>query len=169
MEEQGPGGTRITVRTQLIPGDIGDIISLHGRTYSAEYAWDHRFEAYVAESLGAFAQRNDSVDERIWIAEKVGRIVGCVGIVKHVPTTAQLRWFLVTPDARGVGLGGLLIRDALQFCRDVGYRHVFLWTTSELTAAKHLYETMGFALTEQHESQLWGDSVIEQRYDLLLG
>jgi len=57
---------------------------------------------------------------------------------------------------------------ALGFCREQGYRSVFLWTFSELEAAAHLYRTHGFKLTEEKTHAIWGRVLTEQRYDLRL-
>src|SRR5437868_14584394 len=98
----------VSVRTDLRPGDIGAIVHLHGVLYAREYGFDATFEAYVAGPLAEFV-RSGSPRERLWIAERDGRIVGCVAIVAASPETAQLRWFLVDPSARGMGLGRKLL------------------------------------------------------------
>ena len=89
----------ITLRTELRPGDLGLIVHLHGVTYARERGFDPTFEAYVAGPLADMV-RAASPRERIWIAERDGRMVGCVAIVAAGPRMAQLRWFLVEPDAR---------------------------------------------------------------------
>jgi N-acetylglutamate synthase-like GNAT family acetyltransferase len=157
------------LRTELRPGDIGEIVRLHGMLYAQEYGWDHTFEAYVAESLARFALNYDPQRERFWVAEKDGRISGSIGIVDAGGGAAQLRWFLVVPSARGHGLGQRLIVEALAFTRQAQYRTIYLWTVRGLDAAAYLYKTQGFTLTEEHDSTQWGTTVREQRYDLPLG
>jgi ribosomal protein S18 acetylase RimI-like enzyme len=58
--------------------------------------------------------------------------------------------------------------EALQFCREQGYATVFLWTTSELSAARRLYTSFGFRKTEEKTHAIWGKEVTEERYDLHL-
>src|SRR5688500_13735635 len=106
-----------TIRTHLLPGDIGSIVHLHGILYAREYNFDYTFEAYVAGPLAAFALE-PSDRQRIWIAEHEDRIVGCVAIVEAEPDVAQLRWFLVDPVVRGMGLGRRLLEESVQFSRD---------------------------------------------------
>lgn len=55
----------------------------------------------------------------------------------------------------------MLFDKAIDFCREKGYKHVFLWTFSTLMAARHLYKTKGF-ITETHENNEWGTEVLEE-------
>jgi ribosomal protein S18 acetylase RimI-like enzyme len=157
----------ITVRTALRPGDLGYIIHLHGVIYARERGFDPTFEAYVAAPLAEFV-RAANLRERIWIAEQDGRIVGCVAVVATSPRTAQLRWFLVDPGARGVGLGRRLLGEAVAFCKESGYAEVILWTESALTAAAHLYQAAGFRKTEERPGRVWGVDLVEEKYELRL-
>jgi ribosomal protein S18 acetylase RimI-like enzyme len=157
----------ITLRTALRPGDLGTIIHLHGTIYDRERGFDPTFEGYVAEYLGKFACAA-SDRERIWLAERDARIVGCVAIVAAAPQTAQLRWFLVDPSARGAGLGKRLLREALAFCEACGYANVVLQTENALATAAHLYCTCGFRKVEEKPSRMGGRDVIEEKYELTL-
>lgn len=158
----------ISLRTNLLPGDIGAITRLHGVLYAREYGWPTMFEAYVAQGLAKFALDNDAVLDRIWIAELEGDVIGSIAIVHTTVSTAQLRWFLLDPCGRGIGLGRRLLEAALAFCREAGFDSVFLWTVRGLDAAIHLYHSAGFELTEEHPSDAWAAGVVEQRYDLTL-
>lgn len=48
------------------------------------------------------------------------------------------------PEARGLGLGKMLIQQALDFARSTGYRKVYLETMPELKKAMRVYEKFGF-------------------------
>ena len=157
----------IKIRNRLQPGDIGYLVFLHGTLYAAEQGWDHTFEAYVAGPFAEFA-KSHSERERIWIVERNGEVAGSIAIVDAADNKAQLRWLLLHPDLRGLGIGRMLIEEALSFCRDSRYSLVFLWTVSALTDAAKLYQAVGFRLTEEETRELWGTTVTEQRYDLIL-
>jgi GNAT superfamily N-acetyltransferase len=157
----------VTLRTEIRPGDLGEIVRLHGVVYAKEHGFGPTFEAYVAEPLARFAILG-SPRERLWIAERDGRIVGCVAIVAASPEVAQLRWFLVDPSARGHGLGTRLLDATIAFSRDRGYRSIVLWTVSALADAARLYRAKGFALTEEKRGRQWGVDVIEQKYEIAL-
>ena len=156
------------IRSSLEPGDIGWIVHLHGVLYAKEYGWNHTFDAYVAEGLAKFAVSFDAEKDRLWIAEKGEQIVGFIAITGHSETEAQLRWFLVHPTERGRGLGRTLLNNALEFCRQRKFRSVFLWTVSDLKAAAHLYRSMGFHKTEEKTHQIWGRTLTEEKYELVL-
>ncbi len=167
MDSNQSSTSAIAVRTDLRPGDLEAIVAFHGRVYSREYGFDKSFEDHVAGPLACFAASN-SPRQRIWIAEQAGRMIGCIAIVEADPETAQLRWFLVDPSARGRGLGKRLVNEAIAFSKDQGYQRVILWTVSALIAAAHLYRAAGFRRVEQKPGRLWGVEVVEEKYELQL-
>ncbi|MDP2885262.1 MAG: GNAT family N-acetyltransferase [Ignavibacteria bacterium] len=167
MDSASGQQSKIEIRHAFRPGDAGRLIELHGLLYAQEYGFDHTFEAYVARPLAEF-MLSQTPRERIWLVDSDGVLMGCVAIVKHSETEAQLRWFLLHPSLRGRGLGNRLVEEAVAFCRESGYERVFLWTVSSLLAAAQVYHKAGFRLAEEHAQELWGCKVTEQRYDLEL-
>ena len=160
--------TSVSIRTELRPGDLGAIMYFHGVLYAQEYGLDWTFELYIAQGYAEAAEALTSGKARLWVAEDAGKIVGSAAIVEHSPDTAQLRWFLVHPRARGQGLGRRLLKEAIEFSRANGDQTIFLWTLSHLEAAIHLYRTFGFQKAEEATHRLWGKTLTEERYDLNL-
>jgi GNAT superfamily N-acetyltransferase len=167
--------TDLTIRHDLRPGDMGRVIAMHGVLYAEEYGFDHGFEAYVAETMAELGRPARPGLDRLWVAERAcpkergGRLVGSIAILGRDDGVAQLRWFLVRPEARGRGLGRHLIDESLAFCRTAGYTSVYLWTVNGLDAAARLYVAAGFRKTEtKPPALLWGVQLAEERYDLAL-
>ena len=148
------------------PGDLGWVVESHGRLYAEEYGWGEDFEALVAGIAADFARQHDPQRERCWIAEIDGENVGSVFVVKKSETEAKLRLLLVTPRARGLGLGQRLVEECIQFSRQAGYRKLVLWTNSVLTAARHIYAKTGFRLVESEPNLEFGRDLVSETWEL---
>lgn len=157
----------ISIRTRLEPGDIGYVIYLHGALYGREYGYEIQFESYVAKGLCEFYEQYDPKRNRVWVCEHNERMIGFLLLMDR-GKAAQLRYFLIQPEYRGIGLGSKLLKLYMDFLRECGYRESYLWTTHELTTAAFLYTRLGFRLTEEKASTAFGKPLREQRYDLIL-
>ena len=126
------------------PGDMGWVVMKHGELYAREYQFGPGFEALVADIAAHFIRDFDPAWERGWIAKLAGERVGSVFVVRRSATVAQLRMLIVTPEARGLGLGKRLTDECIAFARQCGYRKMMLWTNGHLDAARGIYQSRGF-------------------------
>lgn len=157
----------ISIRTELRPGDIGCVTQMHGRLYSEEYNYGIQFESYVAKGLCEFYEKYNPERNRIWACEHNDRMIGFLLLMDR-GSAAQLRYFLIEPEYRGIGLGSKLLSLYMDFLIGCGFKTSYLWTTHELSTAASLYKKLGFRLTEEKESTTFGKLLREQRYDLVL-
>lgn len=158
----------VKIRTTLQPGDIGYMTYMHGIFHHKECGYGLSFEGYVAQGLNEFLQKYNPEKERVWICEYDNKIIGSLLLMDRGSGTAQLRYFIIKPEYRGIGLGKKLMEQFIEFLKEKNYRQCYLWTTSELTTAGELYKKFGFELSEEKESNEFNKPVTEQRYDLFL-
>lgn len=105
------------------------------------------------------------------VAEHDGRIVG--GVMLFPPATAtyggsveapprpELRMLAVSPEARGMGIGRLLVDECVRRARASGATELGLHTSKSLETAIRMYLRMGFVRTPEDDFQPDGAERIE--------
>ena len=146
--------TDIDIRHDLRPGDLGRLVALHGECYDSLPGFGLAFEAFVARTLSEYIL-DTGANGRIWLAERDGQLIGCTAIVLRDDQQAQLRWVLVDPTARGIGLGKNLLNRAIEFARDKACTSMFLETTDGLPESQQLYESLDFKVISNEPEMLW--------------
>jgi GNAT superfamily N-acetyltransferase len=159
---------RFVVLRDPQPGDMGWVVQQHGELYWREYGWNAEFEALVADIVAKMMASHDPAWERGWIAEVDGVRAGSVFVVKKSAEQAQLRLLLLTPEARGLGLGGRLTDACIAFAREKGYRQMILWTNSNLTAARAIYEKRGFKRVQSEPYHGYGCDLVGETWETTL-
>jgi GNAT superfamily N-acetyltransferase len=153
-----------------IPGAIGRIAELHAVYYHQEWRFGLYFEAKVATEMSHFLSRFKKNQDGFWTACNDERVQGSIVIdgLNAVSEGAHLRWYIVSPEMQGKGIGRLLLNHAIQFCRNLNYSQIYLWTFEGLESARCLYEQNGFRMAFQQEGSQWGTKVNEQKFILKL-
>ena len=144
----------ISIRHELRAGDLGRIVALHGECYEPLPGFGITFEAFVALTLADYVLEVGG-NGRIWLAEKDGRLIGCAALVLRGGGLGQIRWVLVEPAARGIGLGKDLVNRALDWGREQDCTRLFLETTDGLPESQTLYEALGFEVVSDEPAELW--------------
>lgn len=149
-------------------GDIGWIVHRQGVLYAEEYGWDATYEALVAEILSHFVKHFDPGAENAWVAERDGAVVGSIFLVKESARVAKLRLLYVEPTARGLGIGGRLVRECVADARKKGYETLALWTNGVLASARRIYQAAGFRLLREERHHSFGRDLVGQNWELTL-
>ncbi len=151
----------------LAPGDIGWIVHRQTVLYHQEYGWDWTYEGLASRILGAFVEGFDPVREDGWIAERHGAIVGSIFLMKGDEAgLARLRLLYVEPDARGHGLGRMLVETCIGRARELGYSRLTLWTNDVLVSARRIYQAAGFRLTAEAPHHSFGHDLVGQTWEM---
>jgi ribosomal protein S18 acetylase RimI-like enzyme len=125
-------------------------------------------EAYVANVVAKFLRGFDPAREHCWIAERDGAPIGSVMLVKESDETAKLRMLIVEPKARGLGVVRALVEECIRFARRAGYREMVLWTHSILTAARRIYDSVGFEIIDTETHDEFGPELLGETWRLRL-
>lgn len=160
--------TRTVVLRDPRPGDMGWVVMQHGEIYAREYGFSAEFEGLVAGIAARYIEKFDPQWDKGWIAELDGERVGSVFVVRRSATVAQLRLLILTPAARGLGLGARLTDECIAFARAKGYRKLMLWTQSNLAAARAIYKARGFRHVKSEPHDAYGQRLTSEIWELKL-
>jgi len=144
--------------------DAAWLVEQHGGLYARDEGFDDSFGSLVASILEGFLASHDPVRERGWIAERGTQRLGSIFCVSSQGSTAKLRLFLLTPQARGHGLGKRLLRTCMDFAKQAGYRDMELWTHESHKAACALYARFGWQLVDSKPVHAFGVDLVEQSW-----
>ena len=106
------------------------------------------------------AVRRRLADSTLIVAEDAGRIVGAVTYYADgskesaggwPPNWAVFRLLAVHPEARGRGIGRLLVEECIRRARAAGAAAVGLHTTHLMNVARAMYERMGFVRVPERD------------------
>jgi len=139
----------LEIRRGYEPGLIGRVGELHGRYYAAAWGVAAPFEIMMTREFCDFIEHYDPERDTVLSAHVGGVLIGSISIVGGKPGIegAQLRFFLVDPKFQGHGAGKTLLKAALEWCQERGFRKVFLWTVDHLPQSRQLHEKAGFRVT----------------------
>ena len=155
--------TNVTLR-QFRPEDAAWLVRQHAELYARDEGFDDSFGPLVASILDDFCAGHDPARERGWIAEEDGVPLGSIFCVRHSDRTAKLRLFLLTPQARGKGLGKRLLQTCMGFARTAGFDDMQLWTHESHRAACALYAAYGWILVDSKPVRSFGVDLVEQSW-----
>jgi GNAT superfamily N-acetyltransferase len=158
----------ISIHREFAPGDLGQLVYIHGVQNFADYGFNHLHEAYCAQIAAEYILAREKGRSRVWLAKKEEKIIGSIFIVERPADRAQLRLLFVDQGIRGQGLGRWLVEESIRYCREAGFSIVYLWTVRGLDRAISIYESFGFKPVEEKKVEDWGRTNLEVRFDLTL-
>jgi ribosomal-protein-alanine N-acetyltransferase len=113
-------------------GDIERVASIEARSFSD--AWPgSAFEELIAQSYA-----------RLRVVEDAQRVVQGYCVLLRAADEGEIANICTAPEVRGLGLGGLLLDDALTSADANGVTSIFLEVRTSNVAARALYESRGF-------------------------
>ena len=135
----------IQVRT-ILPTDNIRLASIIRNTL-AEFGANRPGTVYFDSSTDTLFQVFSVPRSIYFVALNGDDMIGGAGIYPSPglrDDTCELVKMYLLPEARGKGIGKLLIEKCLAFAKESGYRKVYLETLPELKKAIHVYEKFDF-------------------------
>ena len=142
-----------------------DLAAVRALTLQAYSEYERVMEPAAWAGLEEAVRRTvdtESDAERI-VAEHEGRIVGSVmlfppetatyGGSVQAPPWPELRMLAVSPQARGMGVGRLLVDECVRRARASGATELGLHTSKSMETAIGMYRRMGFVRAPEHDFQ----------------
>jgi ribosomal protein S18 acetylase RimI-like enzyme len=149
--------------------DVNTVVRLHRDVYEAEYGLDESFGSDVATRLSELRRRGwPGPRDGLWIAEADGTAVGSITLDDQGHAVGQLGHLVLTAETRGSGTGRRLVEQVLAAARASGYERLQLFTFADLSAARGLYQSVGFEKVSEEHTVRWGRQMAWQRYELAL-
>ncbi len=117
------------------------------RKIFVEFKIDKPGTVYTDPTTDALFELFKKESSVFWLAEEEGELLGCCGIY---PTDGlangcvELVKFYVAAEARGRGVGKLLMEKSIQSAQQFGYNEMYLESFPELENAVTIYEKVGF-------------------------
>ena len=84
------------------------------------------------------------------MAQADQEIAGCVGLLRHSASTAEVKRLYIKPAFRGLRLGEKLVAALMVRARQLGYERLILDAVPQTTVAQALYRTIGFQEIEPY-------------------
>ena len=107
--------------------------------------------AYSDSDLHTIAETYGGKRDSFFVIEEGGEIVGTVGIKEESHTEALLRRLFVDIKHRKKGYGSALLKKAIEFCKEKGYKKMYFRCTDRMSDAMNLCSKNGFKETEKLE------------------
>lgn len=146
------------------PGEPSLVVHFYYKLFEKQFDFLPSTEQYFLHAMTDLF--GNPTENKLFVVESNGEIVGSVCIVKLAENEAQLRLFGTNPVLQGKGIGLELMEIAMNFCREKEYNHIILWTIDICKAARHLYGKFGFKLTDTKPNTTWAKySMVEEKWE----
>ena len=134
----------ITLR-QPIPGDIGWVISMHGKMYAQDFKFEPQFEIDIARKMILFFDKANNFD-RLLIPHVKGHRAGSIAVSRESEKTAFINFVLVVDEFRHQGVATHMMHEVINHAQQHHFSALRLETYSCLKGARQLYQKIGFEL-----------------------
>lgn len=139
---------------EMLPGEASLATHFYYKLFEQEFNFLPSTEEYF---LKAASQVYEDPENRLWITDEDGKIVGTISIIKIGDNEGQLRLFATDIEKQGCGIGTELMDTAMNYCKERRFNHIILWTIDICKDALKLYAKYGFHMTDSKPNTVWAN------------
>lgn len=141
---------RFTILPVKGGADLEDIADLF-RAYAASLPVDLGYQGFEAELAGLPGKYAPPAGALLIARTPSGEAIGCVAMrPMQGDGLCEMKRLYVTPAARGLGLGGALVRAIVERARTAGYKAMRLDTLPTMQTALAMYARAGFTTIDAY-------------------
>ena len=111
------------------------------------------FDAELADLPGKYAPPRGG----LWLVRVDGKVAGTIAFCPLPDGICEMKRFWVRDEFRGLGLGRRLAEVCIAAARAAGHTTMCLDTLGDMTAARSLYEDLGFREIPDHTTNTQDD------------
>jgi putative acetyltransferase len=122
------------------------------RNTLSEFGTAHPGTVYYDSTTDALFELFQKPQAVYYVVESGGQVMGGGGIypTEGLPVdTCELVKMYLLPQARGKGIGKLLIEKCIDAAKEKGFKNIYLETMPELKQALKVYEKYGFVYLDK--------------------
>lgn len=132
------------VRAATFTADLEAITRLF-RAYAESLSVDLSYQDFAAELAGLPGKYAPPQGALLLAHDDKGKALGCVALRPMGQAgICEMKRLYVSPQARGRGLGGVLVEAIMAEASRIGYREIRLDTLPDMGEAIKLYRKLGF-------------------------
>lgn len=141
-------GLSVRIREASLPAD-GERLMAVIHEYIAWLNMDLSYRGF-AQEMEKFNELFTLPSGIFLMAQADQEIAGCVGLLRHSASTAEVKRLYIRPAFRGLRLGEKLVAALMARARQLGYERLILDAVPQTTVAQALYRTIGFQEIEPY-------------------
>lgn len=120
-----------------------EIVAELFREYKTELNVDISFQVEDI-TLEEISKIYGEPEGKILLAKVEEKFAGCIAFHKLKDESCELKRLFVRKNFRGLSIGKILMKKAIEEAKNSGYKEIYLDTLSTLKSACKLYEKLGF-------------------------
>ncbi len=133
------------------------------REYAKRLDRDLSFQNIDEELSDPAVKYTPPEGELLVAVDDTDTVMGMVAYHRHSEERCEMKRLYVRPEARGMHLGGMLVKSIIEHARDAGYTEMVLDTIAPLDTAIGIYRNNGFKECEPYYHNPMDDVIYMSR------